>query len=118
MGGISPNTSTTTTTTTTTTTRTTTTTEPPKTTTTEAPKLQNNCACFSRLEYEVEQLRKKATLTCLEDKTRTTRKGQKLIYVSAECGERKLKSKKIVCKKIHPKGVLWVPKKNPFKKII
>ncbi|CBY30967.1 unnamed protein product [Oikopleura dioica] len=88
-------------------------TEQPKTT--EDPKIENNCICFSLLESQAEQQRRDAILTCLPDKTTTTKMGHKLIYVSAECGKKKIKTKKIVCKE---KNNVWLPKKNPFTKII
>lgn len=51
----------------TTTQKTTTTTKPPKTT--EAPKEENNCACFESINDQAAELRRDATLTCLEDKS-------------------------------------------------
>jgi hypothetical protein len=83
--------------------------------TTEAPKEENDCACFEKINVQAAELRRDATLTCLEDKTITTKPGHKLIYVIAECGNKKIKAKKVVCKK---KNNVWVPKKNPFMKII
>jgi carboxypeptidase B len=90
-----------------------TTTEAPKTT--EAPEEENDCACFDKINVQAAELRRDATLTCLEDKTTTPKPGHKLIYVIAECGNRKIKAKKIVC---NNKNNAWVPNKNPFMKII